>query len=130
MIRPQELRLGNIILFEGHMNYVLSIHSPAPDKAQRFDGKFVVEINPPDSFNVPFDEIEPMLLTEEWLIKFGFISNPYSDRYELGEFHIEHNAERGYSIFWHDKTGVTIENVHQLQNLYFSLTGEELKLNP
>jgi hypothetical protein len=68
------------------------------------------------------DEIEPIPLTEEWLIKFGF--ERWNDV---------------YNNFYHKLNGVEIENgniyvghgneikyAHQLQNLYFALTGEEL----
>jgi hypothetical protein len=67
----------------------------------------------------------PIPLTEEWLLKFGFISNPYQDRYEKGTIHIECDKTKGETYLW-------IENMphikynHQLQNLYFALTGEEL----
>lgn len=100
----KEIRIGNLVLWNGKEHEVLLL----------------------DFKEETFKEFHRIPLTEQWLVKFGFISNPYSDRYEKDSFRIEHNAERGYSIFWHDKTGVSLENVHQLQNLYFALTGEEL----
>lgn len=75
------------------------------------------------------DMIEPIPLTEEILLKCGFdkflkgikCSDIY-DTYRLGFFQIENH----YGIYvFH---GVEIKHLHQLQNLYFALTGEELKI--
>jgi len=74
--------------------------------------------------------IKPIPLTEEWLIKFGFVregmltmrldkftcyceEDDYIDNFCLG--HIE--------LF-----DVVPKYVHQLQNLYFALTGKELTI--
>ena len=83
-------------------------------------------------------EVKPIPLTEEWLIKFGFYKN------ENGEPEIQTGHERGLSISMSDNPykytawhvlltefryypmNDRIEYVHQLQNLYHSLTGEEL----
>jgi len=71
----------------------------------------------------------PILLTEEWLIKFGFVSNSYQDRYENKAIHVECNKTRGFIDLWIERMP-HIKYVHQLQNLYFALTGEELTLKP
>jgi hypothetical protein len=72
--------------------------------------------------------IEPIPLTEEWLLKFGFASNPYQDRYEKGVLHIECDKTKGYLQLWCEQLpqAIFIKYVHQLQNLYFALTGQEL----
>jgi hypothetical protein len=77
---------------------------------------------------IPDNSYSPIPLTEEWLLKFGFMSNPYQDRYEKGPLYIECDKTRGYLILWIDMSthSIDVEYVHQLQNLYFSLTGEEL----
>lgn len=82
---------------------------------------------------------EGIPLNEEWLIKFGFIK-----RYERNEvgLHYSLNEDRVYlidDIFEYERTFVIgggrynlfqeYRFVHQLQNLYFVLTGEELKLS-
>jgi hypothetical protein len=80
-----------------------------------------------------FSDFEPIPLTEEWLLKFGF---------EVSGGEISYNKNK-LSIYYGDtilsgKNGRTYWNswtileespkyVHQLQNLYFALTGEELK---
>lgn len=74
--------------------------------------------------------IEPIPITEEWLLKLGFekigvnfqfkgISiwfSKYSESYQIRYCLIGSDIERK----------INIEYVHQLQNLIFALTGEEL----
>jgi hypothetical protein len=69
--------------------------------------------------------VQPIPLTEDWLLKFGFVSNPYEDRYEKGTIHIECDKTKGATYLWIENMP-HIKYVHQLQNLYFALTGEEL----
>ena len=68
-------------------------------------------------------KMEPIPLTEEWLFKFRFVYNPHSSEFH-GKNMIFHNwiKDRGY-VSW---GSTQIKYVHQLQNLYFALTGEEL----
>lgn len=73
-------------------------------------------------------EFEPFPLTEEWLERFGFekiqMSIPTAYKTKDG-FRIKKD-QRGYWMQY--KYGMTIiKHVHQLQNLYFALTGEELQ---
>ena len=65
-------------------------------------------------------------LTEEWLVKFGFeiewiISHKeeYFNLFQKGDVYF-------YSADAHHHTSEEIKYVHQLQNLYFALTGKEL----
>ena len=70
--------------------------------------------------------LEPIPLTEEWLLKFGF------DKLEGWDdtffFQLNDVQILEYNVSGYDYDGVNIKHVHQLQNLYFALTGEELKL--
>jgi len=79
------------------------------------------------------NQCEPIPLTEEWLLKLGFIKSPLNDTdfeteylYQLNNPMIILNEERGF--FFVDACNKQLEYVHQLQNLYFALTGEELGL--
>jgi hypothetical protein len=85
-----------------------------------------------------FLNFEPIPLTKEWLVKFGFkplnghefsfwldeweclslYAEPYPKSFAIG-------LSRGLKDIW--STG-KIQNVHQLQNLYFALTGQELTI--
>ena len=75
---------------------------------------------------------EPIPLTEEWLLKFGF--NKLSDIWEFwknsGWDLRQHKLENNWWLFYNgqDLDCVRIDYVHQLQNLYFALTGEELTI--
>ena len=119
-MKATELRIGNWVKW----NY-----------EERSDGNAY-----PVEFGYELDDIKnnpnivkPIPLTEEWLVKFGF---EYKDGYltlELGYF------SGSNFIYWIGdvlnlfcKSGMMLTNnikyVHQLQNLYFALTGEELKI--
>jgi hypothetical protein len=67
------------------------------------------------------DAFEPIPLTEEWLLKFGFEKVAEND-FILGKYSL-------YYLLYYDGyrvSEITPKYVHQLQNLYFALTGEEL----
>jgi len=89
----------------------------------------------------------PITLTEEWLVKFGF--EKYTDKDEIVYSHLglkycdvyltedEREIIPEFSFYSYDSKDyltliygleIQIEYVHQLQNLYFALTGEELEL--
>ena len=85
-------------------------------------------------------EFKPIPITEEWLVKFGFISD--------GIKHLTHSIHKltvdvrlilMYQIVYEQPEistlyikGIqlisTITYVHQLQNLYYALTGKELTI--
>ena len=75
---------------------------------------------------------EPIPLTEEWLLRFGFIRKYVSHTpYILNDISIYPTDANFYNIVYYK--GVKIDDiifksVSQLQNLYFSLTNNELKL--
>ena len=122
-MKASELRIGNFIQtdYEGILE-VININSEGFDyvdcRKPNFKalGRFEVEVS-----------CNPIPLTEEWLIKFGFVSNSYQDRYENKAIHVECNKTRGFTELWIERMP-HIKYVHQLQNLYFALTGEELTL--
>jgi len=91
-----------------------------------------------------FDDITPIQLTIEILEKAGFEVTGWDNSIFslfLSE-HDEHEMQRQRIDFWHENTHgkaelcrsgvcfkmVPCQNVYQLQNLYFTLTGEELKI--
>jgi len=82
------------------------------------------------------DDISPIPLTEEWLLKFGFVTLSFGDTERVldikgSSFIIEFFESTGfyhYSGGEGVKLSVAIQYVHQLQNLVFALTGEELSL--
>ena len=105
-MEAKELRIGSWVQPEhGKSNYQIT----AKDILDISQGRF---------------PIEPIPLTEEWLIKFGF--KQWGDKYTFGLKGINiHHRQRGFVL---RKSVPVIQYVHQLQNLYFALTGEELTL--
>ena len=96
-----------------------------PDGFQVDVNSFIVCARDPEMY-------QPIPLTEEWLLKFGFEKDG-NKIYRNGRFFIENlfrnrmtfritinNAESAHTN--------SIEYVHQLQNLYFALTGTELEM--
>ena len=73
-------------------------------------------------------EYKPIPLTEEWLLKFG--ANKYESDHKANQYRIENMLfVIRKNTFFDYGTRVKLQFVHQLQNLYFALTGEELILN-
>ena len=62
----------------------------------------------------------PVPLTEEWLLKFGF-KKAYETYYQYKDFILNDKF-----IMMDIDITIQLKHVHQLQNLYFALTGEEL----
>lgn len=114
MIHSNELRIGNY----------LEYYNPTDDlgwqttQADWQDIRLCHEQN--ESFNL---ENRPIPLTEEWLLKFGFYDRKfYLDK---GFFFLTKGGEKEYLYQAHTKR-FQVKYVHQLQTLYFALTGEEL----
>jgi hypothetical protein len=76
-----------------------------------------------------YTHLKPIPLTEEWLVKFGYNNNTVYLR-DLKVTATEDNDPIYYLADEYDN-GVgcnDIQYVHQLQNLYFALTGKELTI--
>jgi hypothetical protein len=89
------------------------------------------------------DASRPIYITEEWLKKLCFdgiaggwwrMSIDFEQHYTicinitLDEKHIESDMPTSFEIHYINLNH--IQYVHQLQNLYFALTGEELNIKP
>lgn len=89
-----------------------------------------------EKYNVPFylfdgsdqDEydynVNAIPLTEEWLRKFGF--EKLQETYFNGDFELD-ITDAGF-LFSETYIKVSCKYVHQLQNIYFALTGKELEV--
>ncbi len=115
-MRAEELRVGNLV-FDGITNEKVSssmLH-----------------------YGWRNENYKGIPLTEEWLLKFGFVK--YNNNYDKSiskykKIGLGLNGDRWYyginiklSGYYSDMIGY-LDYVHQLQNLYFALTGEELKI--
>lgn len=71
---------------------------------------------------------DPIPLTDEWLERFGFdveYTNGGWLRWQKGNFKL---LDRRLPHPQYHNPEASIEYVHQLQNLYFALTGQELEI--
>jgi hypothetical protein len=111
-MKANELRIGNFVSLFG-LGETVEFPLTEPRFIRVLNGEY---------------KVEPIPLTEEWLVKFGF------------EFLKKKSGTQG--VHTNGKMNLVISNcgnvyrinqpvryVHHLQNLYFALTGEELIIN-
>ena len=112
MIQASELRIGNWVTDEfKDARKLISVEKTA------------VEFE--HGIRNIYKNLKPIPLTEEWLEKFDWEKEGiYYDSFEKS-FYVFSGL--GDPSSYGKK--VKLEYVHQLQNLYFALTGEELTLN-
>jgi len=112
MIDIKELRIGNYVL--SGCNELVKIEGII---SKGNTGGYLLET------------LKPIPITAEWLLKFGF--NPFYINGKLTHYRINSYFIRydGQDFYFELGKGMIIEIrfVHQLQNLYFALTGKELK---
>ena len=75
--------------------------------------------------------LKPIPLTEEWLIKFGFEYCDMRKEYRFDNYCCVTLWASGlidFTIENIEHFEVSVKYVHELQNLYFALTGEELTI--
>ncbi|WP_185285729.1 hypothetical protein [Elizabethkingia meningoseptica] len=71
---------------------------------------------------------KPIELTEEWLLKLGFIKSKFSSNcFKITNGYKFHFAG-GEELYLDSIRLEHIKYIHQLQNLHFALTGEELTI--
>lgn len=123
-MKANELRIGNLLYYGKDL-----IKVSASDFA-------VFELYESKGQDHPY---KPILITEEWLLKFGFeidedcdliYNYPYKASWItvcLGDnFHVGIVKDKSHIALMDAFTH--IQYVHQLQNLYFALTEEELTI--
>ena len=80
------------------------------------------------------EDIHQIPLTEEILLKCGFVEKHkwfYKENFILGYTTTDDNLQAEYKFAGveGDWKMIDIKYLHQLQNLYFALTGQELEIN-
>ena len=148
-MRASDYRIGNYVSIRDEVQYIIGIESNNDWNVE--DGLGVYEtirtnLNP---MNMSKDgllyvsEAEPIVLAEDWLEKFGFepiheakdefrfTDNENGFRLELSEYY----KKDGRAVFYYNLPGsdnhtciAYCKYVHQLQNLYYSLSGKELTI--
>ena len=118
-----ELRIGNLV------NGVLT---QEPYIIDAWALREMENGNYQNSYDTETKVFEPIPLTEEWLVKFGFKitkqtkedNNIWTVYGEESKFELEEII--GFFLYDNMCFGTQTKYVHSLQNLYFALTGEEL----
>lgn len=101
MIQPNEFRIGNYVDFYGRQQQICK-----------------------EDFSLPIMPFKPLILTEEWLLKFGFEKKQGIMYWEKEGIEIVYETLAGFYRLYPRVN--PIKYVHQLQNLFFALTEEEL----
>ncbi|MFA5301030.1 MAG: hypothetical protein WC389_22790 [Lutibacter sp.] len=120
-----ELRIGNIVHIGGLDTQIAEI----------FDDGITTTLNG-HQYEYMYHFIEPIELTESWLLKFGFYYIDDDDEFLARPVLIEAlklNSDssdffKTCSLRIHKNLTIEVRYVHRLQNLYFELTGEELNI--
>lgn len=143
-MEASDLRLGNYVYFECdrlHMTTRGKVLSVRTDLTKFIDGdkkgEYIYEVILLDQWGdireESFIDIEPIDLDEEWLLKFGF---EYDNGFYVSPCHEFHTGIKTPFVIWNGDWNEVdkhypirkIHYVHQIQNLYFALTGKELEL--
>lgn len=136
MIEAKELKWKNLIYIPSTDQVAeVDVINPLAD---------AVCVNKNLLFPLSFKDIEPIPLTEEWLLKFGFENKSnfkYSDGsvdwinvFLLNDYLIKSAEGSLYGVCKMRLNSIesviksNLQYVHELQNLYHSMTGKELQL--
>ena len=115
-MKSNELRIGNLVFLYDELIVINSLH----DKDD--------EVND----EISFDSIHGIKLTKEILIEFGFTNCESQDNFfkinnSIGVSTIDSKFRFIHGNFICQLVLREIEFVHELQNLYYCITGEELQ---
>jgi hypothetical protein len=111
-MKSTELRIGNYVNNKGRFDIVTCLEYVTNEDFINVRGQYYECFIP-----------EPIPLTEEWLLKMGGVKRP-SNFYFIKRLKFDINTG-GVVRFIFDGKCTYLDYVHQLQNLYFALTGEE-----
>jgi hypothetical protein len=115
-MKATELRIGNYVNNKERLDVVTCLEYVTFEDITNVRGQYYEVFIP-----------EPIPLTEEWLLKFGFESDEIEWWNGILSIGI---CKEGLRYLPTEKinfrVGIVLQYVHQLQNLYFALTNEEL----
>ena len=117
-INPNELRLGNIISdIHAAEEFSAIVHKIT---ANRIEYGLSYKSHP--------NNLKPIKITEEWLLRFGF--KEVDSKIGILSSYLKNRVmiSVSNSNIYYFKRYHMINGIHQLQNLYFALTGTELIL--
>lgn len=125
-MEASELRLNNLLMYEDSIVPIIGMENN--------DESVIVKINSLTS--VDYKKLKPIALTAEWFSRLGFKEAYRSKsrvRFDLPnycryDFDLDSNKILQGFLFFGNY--IKCNYLHQLQNIYFTLTGEELKIKP
>lgn len=135
-MQKEELRIGNFVILDNPM------HRPCESgKTHKVVGiseksAHIMRIHDnlmEDYYGQFYEFIKPIPLTEEWLLNFGFKKHSEFNFFEKEikpnkNFIVDYSMQSKDYFLCDTDIDTSIKCVHQLQNLYFALTGEELEI--
>ena len=126
-MEASELRIGNIV-HGTHNGFAKDI------VVYEFDRQLIQHTDD-KQYTLPITQFSPIRITEEWLLKLGFKSvgitgNVFEICFNsVDRFVIESDGTLFYPAINYELCCFSeFKYIHQLQNLYFAVTGEELTL--
>lgn len=134
-MKANEIRIGNWVNIQSHDKYAQIIEI----KSGRPDNRDFVRISSPNldtQFAVEISQISPIPLTEEILLKAGLKksdSNFFNEyQRKIGDILFSVMVSTEGKFFFipsvHVRWSIELKSVHQLQNLFYYLCGEEIKI--
>jgi hypothetical protein len=133
MIKANELRIGNLVLgrFGGDVfpREVIGIDNSTVYFTEGFENRFRDKQD--------LEDVKPIPLTEEWLVRFGFEKEEADakgiavwDEFYHGTFLISNHGTgiEDYHFIAYEGEVVDVRFVHELQNLFFAIKREELTI--
>jgi hypothetical protein len=124
-IEVSELKINNFVSSKCHNGLITQIHTVMPANVRLWANPIAI---------YEHSDLDSVTLTDEILLKCGFKFNGYRSYYVLifDSLFLELLKRNNGSFQPRNctsDTGIEIKSLHQLQNLYFSLTGKELNVN-
>lgn len=122
----KDLRIGNIISFKGEPVEVIKIYGSG--LVQVFSETFQFW-----DADIQDGEAEPIPLSEGWLNKFGFKKDHHGYYFEdINSLSFSIDKDGKFLPCYNDRVinqHLRIFHLHQLQNLYYVLTGQDITIN-
>ena len=139
-MEAKELRIGNYVYDDEYI--IVKVESLTSERFKKWNDmdETLTFSKSTDDINLYSSRIQPIQLTEEILLKCGFekddsgVDISDQDYYEWyqKEFPVIgvlcQSSDKSY-IFDENTDTIRIVSLHQLQNLYFAVTGTELEIN-
>lgn len=121
IMKAEELRIGNYVKYNGAWAKVYSIIGPYPESEYV---KIELECN--GLINAKLSDIEGIELTRNIVQYFGFIQR-LEGLYVKGHYFVSDVLCWSFGLEYNGRKLVDIKYLHELQNVYYSLTKKELR---